>query len=371
MSNRLEHLLDFWYHKKDACQWILATIVETKGSAYRKAGARMLINSLGKSFGLLSGGCLEADLIRQAQKCWLSQSSKIVVYDMQDDTDISWQLGIGCGGMVKVLLQPIDASNNYLDLLLLRENLLNRVECYYQQSLSEHIININKNKKLNTPVICSFNPNQVISKEKMTNNDHAVKHQFKLQNNPKDKSQNKLQDKTKTFTSKIKSRPSIAIFGGGTDALPLVNMAHSLGWHISLFDSRVNYARPAYFKNADIIIKQDYPTLSKCQYLNNADAIIIMNHNLTLDAKALLLSEQTNALYVGMLGPQHRTERVFSEAGITRAELNNPLCNPIGLDLGGELPESIALSILSQAHATIEQSSALPLSNRSRLRVIS
>ncbi|NQY65797.1 MAG: XdhC family protein [Alteromonadaceae bacterium] len=357
MSNRLEHLLDFWYHKKDACQWILATIVETKGSAYRKAGARMLINSLGKSFGLLSGGCLEADLIREAQKCWLSQKCKIVVYDMQDDTDISWQLGIGCGGMVKVLLQPIDASNNYLDLILLRENLINRVECYYQQSLSEPITNTNKG--LNQPVISTFNANQVISKDQMTHNNLTVKPQIDLQ------------DKTKTFTSKVTPRPSIAILGGGTDALPLVNIAHSLGWHISLFDSRVNYARPAYFKNADKIIKQDYPSLSECQYINNADAIIIMNHNLTLDAQALLLSEQTNALYVGILGPEHRTERVFSEAGITRKQFNKTLFNPIGLDLGGELPESIALSILSQVHATIEKTSALPLTNQARLRVIS
>ena len=331
MGNRLEQLLELWFHKKDDCQWILATIFETQGSAYRKAGAKMLINSNGQSFGLLSGGCLEADLMHKAQKCLASGENVIAIYDMQDDADISWQLGIGCGGVVKVLLQRVDKSNSYQGLTLLRDNLINRVKCYYQQSLTSHSTVINE---------C----NQVLTPE-----------QFK--------ERNKLLT-AETFTSKITPRPAIAIMGAGTDAQPLVNIAHSLGWHISLFDSRVNYGRSAYFKKADEIIKAPYKTLSNCGFLNNADVIIIMNHSITLDAEALLVSDQTQALYIGMLGPEHRTKRVLANAGLKLSSLRKPFFNPIGLDLGGELPESIALSILSQAHAYIEQASALPLSEK-------
>ena len=344
MNNRLEHLLEFWFDKKDTCQWLLATIIETKGSAYRKSGARMLINSLGQSFGLLSGGCLEADLIRQAQKCWLSGTSLIVTYDMQDESDISWQLGIGCGGLVNVLLQPIDETNNYLDLLRLREKLLNRQPCYYRQSLNDNAL-----QKINVEGNNSINH---VLTEQQLNEESSV-------------------TPVNSFIKKIMPRPAIAIMGAGSDALPLVNMANSLGWHVSVFDTRVNYGRASIFKNADQIIKQPYDTLSSCPHLQQANVIIVMNHNVNLDAMALSASKDSNALYVGLLGPEHRTQKVFKELGIQQQQFAKPLFNPVGLDLGGELPESIALSILAQAHACIEQATAVSLSTNENFRLAS
>jgi len=314
MSNRLAALLTTWFSQKDDCQWLLATIIETQRSSYRKAGAMMLINSLGKSYGLLSGGCLEADLKRQAQKCWSKNENTIVCYDMQDEDDIAWQLGIGCGGMVKVLLQPITQENNYLELITLKNQLDNRNHCFYQ---------------LDTDLKVAKN---------------LVHFQF---------------DNTITHLIDIKAAPSLVIFGGGIDAQPLVSLAKTLGWYVCLIDSRTSYARPAYFKQADLIINQDYIRLSENLQLPKADAIVIMHHNIDLDAQALQLSKHHSQLskssYLGLLGPQHRTTRVLSKANIATHELTMPLANPIGLDLGGDLPESIALAILAQAHACIEQ----------------
>jgi len=313
MSNRLAALLTTWFSQKDDCQWLLATIIETQRSSYRKSGAMMLINSLGKTYGLLSGGCLEADLKLQAQKCWLHNKNTIVCYDMQDEDDIAWQLGIGCGGLVKVLLQPISKENNYLDLITLKSQLDNRNNCFYQ--LDTHI--------------------------------SAAKNLVHYHN-----------DKTLAHLIEIKSAPSLVIFGGGIDAKPIVSIAKTLGWHVCLIDSRTSYARASYFKEADLIINQDYSNLGKNLLINKADAIVIMHHNIDLDAQALQLSKSHNHLskasYLGLLGPQHRTARVLTKAKLSISELAIPLANPIGLDLGGELPESIALAILSQAHACIE-----------------
>ncbi|RHW78056.1 XdhC family protein [Colwellia sp. RSH04] len=331
MNNRLEQLLAYWFDKKDDHQWVLATIYETQGSAYRKAGARMLINSNGQSFGLLSGGCLEADLMRKAQKCLSADNSLIVVYDMQDDADIAWQLGIGCGGVVKVLLQPINKANNYQDLPLLRERLNNRQSCYYQQDIPVRTLSESQSNKVHT-----LEEFEQISQPLPTN----------------------------IFSTKVTPKPAIAILGAGIDAQPVVSIAHTLGWHISLFDSRVNYGRAAYFQHADKIIKRPYQELHDCELLMEADVIIIMNHNITLDAEALLISEKSQARYIGMLGPTHRTDKVLAKAGLALSDLKKPFYNPIGLDLGGELPESIALSIMSQAHSTVEQASALPLNHQ-------
>jgi len=159
------------------------------------------------------------------------------------------------------------------------------------------------------------------------------------------------------------------IFGGGLDAQPLVKLAHTLGWYICLIDSRTAYARTAYFKNADLVINQSYSEIEQSLLLPKADAVVIMHHNVSLDASALqLVKSQANlasASYLGLLGPQHRTELVLAQAQLSTADfpnkLKNKLANPIGLDLGGDLPESIALAILSQAHAAIEGSSGKSL----------
>ncbi|MCJ8293672.1 MAG: XdhC family protein [Colwellia sp.] len=328
MSNRLKALLANWFTEKDSCQWVLASIIETQRSSYRKAGAMMFINSQGKSYGLLSGGCLEADLMRQAQKCWHKNTNIIVCYDMQDDSDIAWQLGIGCGGLVKVLLQPINSDNNYLELVTLKSQLDNRNACFY------HIDTVNALGSCQSK-------NQVLSKPV-----------------------NALEP-----LIAIKPAPALVIFGGGLDAQPLVKMANTLGWYICLVDSRTSYARAAYFKEADVVINQDYTELEQSLMLPKADAIVIMHHNVSLDARALqLINSQVNlaeASYLGLLGPQHRTEQVLEQAGMNTADLPNKLmnklANPIGFDLGGELPESIALAILSQAHAAVEQASGQSL----------
>jgi xanthine/CO dehydrogenase XdhC/CoxF family maturation factor len=316
MSNRLAPLLDIWFEQKDECQWVLATIIETQGSSYRKAGAMMFFNSLGQSFGLLSGGCLESDLLRQAQKCINQNTNVLICYDMQDDSDIAWQLGIGCGGLVKVLLQPIHQANNYLELIKLRFTLDQRQIAHYKINLD-------------------FDKNHVYTDINTSS--------FKIHS---------------SFDIEIKPTPALIVFGGGIDAKPLIDMANTLGWHITLIDSRVGYARKAYFLKANSIINKTYSTLSKNSLIINADAIVIMHHNVQLDARALNLSNSSKAKYIGLLGPQHRTEKVFIEAGLTSHTFSKPLANPIGLDLGGELPESIALSILSQAHAQLSSTNA-------------
>ncbi|TPH16406.1 XdhC family protein [Litorilituus lipolyticus] len=326
MSNQLHSLLNAWQKQKDQCQWVLASIIKTQGSSYRKAGAMMLLNDLGKSFGLLSGGCLEADLLHHAQKCMQLAQSIEVCYDSQDESDITWQLGLGCGGIVTVLLQPITPENNYLDL----DNVLNQLN---KKHNCQYKIDLTDNKQ----------QNQVIPahQESMCINEN------------------------KAIFLTLKPVHHVVIFGGGLDSQPLVKMAHILGWHITLIDKRQAYARRASFKEADIILKTDYGSDLVQTELNQADAVIIMHHNVKLDAEALLSLNTCKANYIGILGPQHRTEKLITENQIILSKLSAPLANPIGLDLGGDLPESIALSILSQAHAVIENRTALALGSYS------
>ena len=308
MDNHLESLLTRWRTHKDKCQWILATVIETQGSAYRKAGAMMLINDLGQYYGLVSGGCLESDVMRHAMQCLETGRNKVVAYDMQDDNDISWQLGIGCGGLVKILLQPITQNNQYL---LLEECLANLA----QGKACDYLIDTR-----------SETPNNTI----VENCDYAPSHIVKCH---------------------IKPRIRLGIFGAGVDAIPVVNMAKTLGWHVTLFDERTSYARQSTFGQADVIVKHPFADLDTLSAVPQLDVAIVMSHNITLDGLALRFIQQLSCSYSGLLGPNHRTEKVLKKANLSVDDIQVPLFTPIGFDIGGELPESLALSMLSQAHA--------------------
>lgn len=333
MSNQLKNLLHVWYEQKDELQWVLATIFETAGSSYRKPGAMMFINSLGQYKGLLSGGCLEADIMRRARQCWETGKNHIIQYDMREEDDLSWTLGLGCGGMVKILLQPITESSGFLGLPDLMLKLEAQQACGYAQQLDEGTPNnyLVPAEQLNSVV-------QGLNKVGMFEAGNKV---FLMQ--------------------RLIPPPFIAVFGGGLDARPLVAIAAQLGWRIKLIDPRPANAREVYFRGAEII-RGAISSLSDEPWLHRLDGAIVMTHNVELDAQALVVLKDVKLRYLGVLGPVHRTERVLKLAELSRDDLPVQLASPMGLRLGGELPESIALSALAEAHACFELQNAESIS---------
>ncbi|MBN7821164.1 XdhC family protein [Bowmanella yangjiangensis] len=321
MSNQLTRMLGTWHEQKDQLQWILATIIETAGSSYRKAGAMMLINSLGQYRGLLSGGCLEADIMRQARRCWDNGYARIIQYDQRDEDDWAWQLGIGCGGMVRILLQPIDRQNDYLQLESLYHALNSQQSVYYLQS-------VNESRPLNQ--VCEVKPDWLDATRGIFNRPEG-----------------------QVFAQLVRPAPHLAVFGAGLDAKPLVAMANELGWRVSVIDPRPANARSEWFGQAACHWGAIH-NLAGQDWLTQIDAAVLMAHNVELDAQALKLCQNLPLRYLGVLGPLHRTERVFIVAGLVMADIQAPFFGPIGLRLGGELPESIALAVLSEIHAVLE-----------------
>jgi len=146
------------------------------------------------------------------------------------------------------------------------------------------------------------------------------------------------------------------------DARPLVSIAHELGWYVSVWDSRPANARREFFLSADKIL--NFPVEALRQYVvdKKVNAAVLMTHNIFLDAQALQQLHQANLQYLALLGPVNRRDKVFKEAQLNQADLSLPLAAPAGLDLGGELPEGIALSILAECHARLKQCEAASLS---------
>lgn len=323
MSHHLRDVLKTWYPLRDSSQWLLATVIGTRGSSYRKPGAMMMFNDQGEQLGVVSGGCLESDILHQARRCWENQQSRIVVYDMQEEGDIAWRLGIGCGGEVTLLLQPVLADNNYLYL--------------------PEVLNV-------------LNSSRPLQYSQYTGgSDSIASLQCATDSGPQ------------WFTHTLYPPKSLAILGGGVDAQPVEGIARTLGWTVHVCDPRARYARQADFPGCDV--HHDTPTqLISTPWFSHVDAAIVMHHHVELDATALkaIAEIRPGALtYLALLGPMHRSEKVLNEAQITESDLPLVLHAPAGLAIGGELPESIALSMLAQAHAVLHGKTASSLKGRS------
>ncbi len=330
MGNQLVSLLQQWITQRDEYQWVLGTIYATEGPCYRKTGAMMLFNDIGQQLGMLSGGCLESDIQQHARRVMQTGHATTIRYDANDEDDIAFQLGIGCGGTVHILLQPIHASQQYLQLDTLYEHLIKREPVLYQQC-------IQPGPMLLPNVLLPYNP--TINKPKCISEDN----------------------KTWLITP-LCPPPHLMVIGGGIDAQPVIALAHQLGWQTTLWDSRPANARREFFMHTHWILRDSMETVTEHAIRYSVDAAILMTHNIAMDAAALKALQIDSIRYMALLGPKHRKEQVITASQLTESALKIPIAGPAGLSLGGELPESIALSIMAECHAVLYSASAQSLS---------
>jgi len=345
MSNHLSHLLSKWYPNRNKFDWVLATIYDTKGPCYRKSGAMMLFSSQGEQLGMLSGGCLESDIGTNAQKVMQTGQSMFLCYDGSDEDDLSFHLGIGCGGTVYIMLQQINTQNNYLSLISVYDAFKKRISGYYYQRIVNQ--KIDQNDTLNQAYF---------EVEKISDLAALATRMQHSQNNTNS-------NKDDWLVSPIVPEPHLLIIGGGIDARPLVNIAQQLGWQVSLWDPRPANARKEFFPNVNYIIKGQAELLTTFALEKHVNAAVLMSHNLIIDAQALKALSTTKLHYLALLGPENRRRQVMAQAKISKEEsLPFKFAGPSGLDIGGTLPESIALSILSECHASLYRKNAKSIS---------
>lgn len=326
MTNSLRDILAHWYANRDNGEWVLCTLYEISGSSYRKPGAMMMISGLGQRLGMLSGGCLEADIQRHAKRVMADQRALTLTYDATDEEDLTFQLGIGCGGVVHILLQPVIKENAYLGLKELFTALETRQQGLYYQCI---------------------NPD-----------DGVAQGYFELAEGEKQWSLNRRtqlleQGGCRWLQTHINPEPHLLIAGAGGDAVPVYQMAKQLGWSVSLWDPRPANARREYFQHADFILRDSAKRLAEFCHTQHVSSVIMMAHSVELDSQVLRALAPVPLNYLGMLGPAHRRAEIFAESGIKKTDITAPIFGPVGLNIGGETPESVALSMLSEMHASL------------------
>ncbi|MBT1445250.1 XdhC family protein [Shewanella sp. JM162201] len=331
MVNRLDSLLDAW-RRDDSADWVLAVIASVEGSAYRKSGAMMLFHPSGPSLGMLSGGCLEADLRRQAQKALAEGCAVHGRYDARDETDASYRLG--CGGLVDILLLPLTAANQRLQFAAMAEAIASGKPGFWCLELPQ-------NRAAADSISAHF---YLESEAPFPAADFSRPGRF-APNSQSGSQQSEL------LVVPVRPRPHLAIFGGGMDARPLAHMARQLEWRISIVDPRTSYARPCDFDGCELI-KTPADTLTP-DFLASIDMAVVMHHSLELDAAILPKLGQLPLKYLALLGPRHRGEKLLNTTGMGWDDFYCPPASPAGIDLGGELPADIALSILAACQASL------------------
>ena len=341
--SELDLILNYWRAGLPGA--VLATVVHVKGSAYRRPGARMLISPDGQHIGSISGGCLEGDVCRKAW--WLTQHAKpaLRVYDSMSDDDEIWEFGLGCNGVVRVLLERIDSPDVDESLRYIEASRSNRTPAVIATVISTSPMG---DLKVGSRLMLDethVGGSLAGTKHRSTLCEHARVALREGTNRTVELEGHQL------FIEAIQPPLPLVIFGAGPDAIPLVSLAKWLGWFVVVADGRPAYAKKERFAQADrvVLTRADDPTGGIL--IDHSTAVILMTHNYVQDRKLLECIVPLLPRYLGVLGPRSRAQRLLEHVDTTSNLLE--LHAPIGLDIGAETPESIAISIVAEIQATL------------------
>ena len=341
----------------------IATVVHVEGSSYRRPGARMLITEDGEMTGAISGGCLEGDALRKALLVMIKQEAMVVTYDTNDEDDAKMGLGLGCNGIIQVLIEPVIAADERNPIRLLQLVVTGR------QSYCLVTLFCLSNKRAPQPGTCLL-----YSKEGVVSGGFPALNENLLQAAAEvfDEKQSRFkkyifgdQDIT-AFVEWIGMPVSLVIFGGGNDVIPVVQMAAILGWQSTVIDGRAAYAKQERFAGCSVLLSTPENALRNVT-VDEHSFFLLMTHNYNYDKAMLISLLNRDARYIGMLGPRKKLNRMIGEMqeeGIVyNPEKFAAVYSPVGLDIGAETPEAIALSILAEIQAVLAGRPSQSLNN--------
>jgi xanthine dehydrogenase accessory factor len=317
----------------------LATVVSVEGSSYRRPGARMLVSEAGNSTGTISAGCLESDVIEHAKHVLQTGEAKLVEYNTASTSDeMVWGLGLGCNGIVRVLVEPLASDSFCMEALRRSQAASVSVATVYQCTSSD---------------LARAGARLVIHEEgNVSHENMSDKMAARLENEVRAPSRGGMKS-VKVFIETLLPPVPLVVFGAGHDALPVVELARGLGWQTEVVDPQARPASLSRFAVADRVTLSRPEDVEAQVRITPRTMALLMSHNYVQDLTLLRFLLASPARYIGVLGPRKRTERMLkglamNEAG--RARLHAPA----GLDIGANGPAEIALSIVAEMRAVLD-----------------
>jgi xanthine dehydrogenase accessory factor len=319
----------------------LATVVKVRGSSYRSPGARMLITDDGRWVGSISGGCLEGDALRKARQVMTDQKPITVTYDTSEESNQNLGISLGCNGIIDVLIEPAHGSIELFKKFIESTEPL-AMATTFSQGLEGDKLLINQDER-EIQSLNDFHLSQKIKKdlvELFTNRKSEAK---KYTHNDQE---------VEVFIELIQPSIKLIIFGGGFDARPVSQLAKSLGWEVEVTDECVAHIAPIFFPAADKLSLCQREFIDRDFTITPYTACVLMSHNYEYDRDVLKKLIRTETPYIGIMGPRKRFDKMrneFDSQGIEFTESHTSrIHSPIGLDIGAEAPDEIALSIVAE-----------------------
>lgn len=338
----------------------LGILVHTAGSTYRKPGAMLAVAADGEYAGLISGGCLERDLAERAGAVIASGQASLVSYDLRNPDDLLWGLGVGCEGAMDILLLRVGPREEWQPLAHLAAALATHTPTAIGVVVESQDAGIPAGALLvpQAPGESALAlPRSLPADARASLLEPRVL--AALAAAPHSKAIDSLEGPGacwKLMLLPLPLPPRLLLLGAGPDALPVVDFAGRLGWKVTLVDHRPAYAVPSRFPLAERVVLARPEVLAEALDLRQFAAAVVMNHHLPSDLEYLRVLSASPLAYVGLLGPVMRREKLLSELGPEAERLRPRLRAPVGLNLGGRTPESIALAIVAEIHAFLHGS---------------
>jgi xanthine dehydrogenase accessory factor len=349
----MDHILELWRRVVQARESaVLATVVKTQGSSYRLPGAHLVVTRTGERAGSVSGGCLEDDIVKKAW--WLTENGpSIRRYDTTPDGEIATAgYGLGCNGTIDVLLERIRPGEwSVLD-------------------LAEQV----KTTRRSACAAFLIEPRRALGQRLVVDAEGAVFHnvaesqvasvmEMRARETLSQGSSRRVAvENGEAFVEALLPAVRLAVFGAGDDAKPLAEIAKFLGWQVFVVDGRAHYATPERFPFADMVAVRR--TGDSRTWMDPWTVAVIMNHSYSQDLEVLRELSEVSLRYLGLLGPRKRAIQLFEDAGLDERRLGPALHSPMGLDIGADGPEQVAVAVIAEIQATLNGRAGGPLRQR-------
>jgi xanthine dehydrogenase accessory factor len=333
--------------------YALATVIEVRGSSYRRPGARLLVPATAPAVGIVSGGCLEGEAARLARETLDSEAPRVATIDHSAEGDEVWGSGLGCRGAIDLLLEPPALAADTVSAL--RTSIDDGVE--------QTLLTVLRWGDRQLPAGTRMRWD-ALAEEILPRGVTAAVEAARDAGRPAVEEEDGL----RVAIDPIRPPMQLLVCGAGPDAEPLVRLGRELGWRVTVADWRRRLLDPAHFPGARLC-DVDPALAGAAVGVGPQTAAVLMTHDFLRDA-AYMRGLLGQVGYIGVLGPRDRTDRLLNEidsegrAHSSASDLREQIYAPAGLDLGADSPAEVAISIVAEILAVTRNSSALPLRER-------
>lgn len=330
MTHEFKNIISTAYqYNSKGIKCVLATVVALDGSSYRKPGVQMLIAQDGKMTGAVSGGCVEKEVVLQAQQVFKSQVSKVMTYD--------GRYRLGCEGMLYILIEPFHIDKHTFKIFseaFEQRKPFTITSAYLREEIQAH--GMGSYVEFEDEPLITFSLNsETTSPSKML-----------------------------TFCREMTPVFKLVIIGGEHDAVQLCAAASLMGWEVAVVASPKDPKTISHFPGAHKLYNIDAGGINEISF-DDQTAIVLMNHNYAADLKFLLALKDLNPIYIGMIGAVSRREKLMHDLIEQHPEVSDEFLDkiygPAGINIGAVTPQEIAVSILAEILSVIRNTRVFSL----------